>query len=109
MIQFDSKEIETCFFTMIDLSIKLVNHYERYATNDFLNPPEFDEDDLMQIDQAKPRLFKTFLDDVFLSDAVLDRNEFVKRVARFGNWIFTSQTLREKIQSAAIENFQEED
>ena len=50
MIQFDSKEIETCFFAMIDLSIKLVNHYERYATNDFLNPPEFDDDDLMQID-----------------------------------------------------------
>ncbi len=50
MIQFDSKEIETCFFTIIDLSIKLVNHYERYATNDFLNPPEFDEDDLLQID-----------------------------------------------------------
>ena len=94
---------------MIDLSIKLANHYERYASNDFLNPPEFDEDDLMQIDQAKPRLLKTFLDDVFLSDAVLDRTEFVKRVARFGNWIFISQSLREKIQSAAIENFQEED
>jgi len=40
---------------MIDLSIKLINNYEALATSTL---PELDEDDLMQIDHAKPRLLK---------------------------------------------------
>jgi hypothetical protein len=76
---------------MIDLSIKLVNHYERLLGNAdgaATTMAEFDEDDLMQMDQAKPRLFQGWREEVFGEETLLDRNEFIKRVARFGNWIF---------------------
>ncbi len=65
---------EQNLYTMIDLSIKLINTYEALATS---SQPELDEDDLMQIDQAKPRLLKELEDDIFLAETVLDRNEFI--------------------------------
>jgi hypothetical protein len=60
------------------------------------------------IDGVKPKLIEFFFDDVFRADSLLDRQVYVKKLARFGKWIFNAQALRDRVQSALIDSFREE-
>ena len=95
VITADDKDFKRYFSVMVDLSTKVVNQFEALTSPE--KTPELDEDDLIQIGSAKERLLNSFLDDIFGSDNLLERNEYERRVARFGRWIFNSQALRDKI------------
>ena len=92
----------------IDLSTILINKFEPLTSEDPKLTPEFDEDDIMQIELAKPRIFETFLDDVFGSDSILERQAFLRRIARCALYLFDAQACRDRIQNALLESFREE-
>ena len=70
--------------------------------------PELEEDDLIQIEQAIPRLTEAFIDSVFDLQSILPRSEFLRRLARSARWIFNAEAIRDKLQIVAIDTFQEE-
>ena len=99
-ISTDSPALISCLELLLELSFSLV---VRYAAS------EMEEDDVLMVEQARPRVIREFREDVFCKEAVIDRNEFIERVAEFASWVFNSQKIRDRMQQAAIDNFEEED
>ena len=76
-IQADSPQLRSYFYLLIDLSISLPNQYEAILNS---QNPEFEEDDIMQMDQVKPNLFEQFLNEVFSTDHNLEMAEFQRHI-----------------------------
>lgn len=90
---------------MVDFSTKLINRNEALHSK---IPPELDEDEVDQIEASKPKILEMFMNDVFADDTMLERGVYVRRLGRFGKWIFNAQAIRDKIQTLLIDSFREE-
>jgi hypothetical protein len=83
------------FNLLIDLATKPISQLLHVVSED---KPKIPTSDFTKIDDLKEAWSETFLDNVFGPASKLKRDEFEKKVATSEKWLFSSKTVRAKVE-----------